>query len=131
MDGADLAGKVLLLDSLGELASVYALADVAFVGGSLAPRGGHNILEPAHWGVATVVGPHTENFRDIISIFRRANAVKMTRPEAFSETLLELLAAENERQALGSRAKAVVGQQMGATERTLVALRRLMEESAR
>jgi 3-deoxy-D-manno-octulosonic-acid transferase len=77
------------------------------------------------------VGPHTENFRDIIGIFRRANAVKITRPEAFPETLLELLAAENERQALGSRAKAIVGQQMGATERTLVALRRLMEESAR
>ena len=131
MDDADLAGKVLLLDSLGELASIYALADVAFVGGSLVPRGGHNILEPAHWGVATVVGPHTENFRDIIGIFRRANAVKITRPEAFPETLLELLAAENERQALGSRAKAIVGQQMGATERTLVALRRLMEESAR
>ena len=64
-----MTGGVLLLDTIGELAALYALADVAFVGGSLVQRGGHNILEPAQHGVATVVGNQTENFRDIVSLF--------------------------------------------------------------
>ena len=125
-----LAGSVLLLDSLGELASVYSLADVAFVGGSLVPRGGHNILEPAHWGVATLVGPHTENFRDIISIFRQADAVRVAQPELMGDTLLHSLGNENERHALGARARQVLEQQMGATERTLEALKALVEQSS-
>ena len=64
--GESLAGGVLLVDTIGELAALYALADIAFVGGSLVPRGGHNIIEPAQHGVAIVVGNHTENFRDIV-----------------------------------------------------------------
>ena len=59
------------VDTIGELAALYALADVAFVGGSLVPRGGHNIIEPAQHGVAIVVGKHTENFRDIVEHFSR------------------------------------------------------------
>jgi 3-deoxy-D-manno-octulosonic-acid transferase len=124
---SSLAGSVLLLDTLGELASVYALADVAFVGGSLVPRGGHNILEPAHWGIATVIGPHTENFRDIIGIFRQANAVRIAEPEHLADVLLELLQNDDNRRALGQRAKTVVEQQMGATQRTLEALRALIQ----
>jgi 3-deoxy-D-manno-octulosonic-acid transferase len=124
---SSLAGSVLLLDTLGELASVYALADVAFVGGSLVPRGGHNILEPAHWGVATVVGPHTENFRDIIGIFRQADAVCVAQPEHLADVLLELLQNDDLRRALGQRARQVVEQQMGATQRTLEALRALIQ----
>ena len=59
-------GRVFLVDTIGEFAALYALADVAFVGGSLVPRGGHNIIEPAQHGVADVTGNHTENFRDIV-----------------------------------------------------------------
>jgi 3-deoxy-D-manno-octulosonic-acid transferase len=129
-DSASLAGSVLLLDSLGELASVYALADVAFVGGSLVTRGGHNILEPAHWGVATIVGPHTENFRDIVGIFRQADAVRVGQPDGLATLILELLVDDDERHALGERARQVTEQQMGATQRTLEALRRLVEQSA-
>lgn len=124
---SSLAGSVLLLDTLGELASVYALADIAFVGGSLVPRGGHNILEPAHWGVATVVGPHTENFRDIIGIFRQADAVRVAQPEHLDDVLLELLKNDDMRRALGQRAQKVVEEQMGATQRTLEALRALIQ----
>jgi 3-deoxy-D-manno-octulosonic-acid transferase len=124
---SSLAGSVLLLDTLGELASVYALADVAFVGGSLVPRGGHNILEPAHWGVPTVVGPHTENFRDIIGIFRQAEAVRVAQSEHLADVLLEVLQNDRGRRDLGQRAKTVVEQQMGATQRTLEALRALIE----
>jgi 3-deoxy-D-manno-octulosonic-acid transferase len=126
----NVGGSVLLLDSLGELASVYALADVAFVGGSLVARGGHNILEPAHWGVATIVGPHTENFRDIIRIFLQADAVRIAQPDGLASLLLEMLADDDERHALGERARRVTEQQMGATQRTLEALRRLVEQSA-
>lgn len=128
MNGSSsLAGSVLLLDTLGELASVYALADVALVGGSLVPRGGHNILEPAHWGVATVVGPHTENFRDIIAIFRQADAVRVAQPQQLADVLLGLLQSDDTRRALGQRARRLVEQQMGATQRTLEALRALIQ----
>ena len=68
-------GEVLLLDTLGELAQVYALASVVFVGGSLVPAGGHNILEPAVAGKAVVVGPHMENFQEIADQFRAESAM--------------------------------------------------------
>ncbi len=121
-----LAGSVLLLDSLGELASVYGVAEIAFVGGSLVPKGGHNILEPAHFAVATIVGPHTENFRDIIGIFLQSKAVRVTNPVAFGPTLLRLLDKDEERRALGERARRVTEQQAGATQRTLAEVRALL-----
>jgi len=126
-----LIGGVLLLDSIGELAALYSLASVAFVGGSLVPSGGHNILEPAQFGVATLVGPHTENFRDIIGIFERAGAVKVVGPEAFSGELLRLLDDASARRELGRRAAEVVRQQRGATERTLEELGKLLAASER
>ena len=61
---------VLLLDSIGELSGLFARADVVFMGGTIAPCGGHNILEPAMFGKPIVVGPHMENFRDIAEAFR-------------------------------------------------------------
>src|SRR6202030_1555289 len=82
--GEALAGGVLLIDNIGELASLYALADVAFVGGSLVPRGGHNIIEPAQHGVAIMVGTHTENFRDIVSLFESEDAVRVLRAGEFT-----------------------------------------------
>jgi len=121
-----LSGGVLLLDSIGELAALYSLASVAFVGGSLVPRGGHNILEPAQFGVATLVGPHTENFRDIIGIFERAGAVKVVSLETFSGELMRLLDDAAARQELGRRAAEVVNQHRGATERTLDELEKLI-----
>ncbi len=79
-NGESLSGAVLLIDSIGELSSLYALADIAFVGGSLVPRGGHNIIEPAQHGVPILVGPHTENFRDIVELFRSRDAVRVVSP---------------------------------------------------
>jgi 3-deoxy-D-manno-octulosonic-acid transferase len=123
-----LVSGVLLLDTIGELAALYSLASVAFVGGSMVPRGGHNILEPAQFGVATLVGPHTENFRDIIAIFERADAVKIVNPEGFAGELLRLLNNVGARQELGRRAAEVVRQQRGATARTLATLASLLPE---
>jgi 3-deoxy-D-manno-octulosonic-acid transferase len=113
-------GSVLLLDTIGELGAAYSLADVAFVGGSLAPRGGHNILEPALFGAAVLVGPHTENFRDIITLFAKADAVRVVADgDELGAVFTELLSDEQKRKALGARAAAVMKQHSGTTARTL------------
>jgi 3-deoxy-D-manno-octulosonic-acid transferase len=126
--GERLAGCVLLVDSIGELAALYALADVAFVGGSLVPRGGHNIIEPAQHGVAIVTGNHTENFRDIVALFRSRDAVRIVGMAELPLTLMQLLADDAERRALGRRAQETMRSQMGATMRTLEALKTLIAD---
>lgn len=122
------SGCVFLLDSIGELASAYSLGHVAFVGGSLVPLGGHNILEPAQHGVAIMTGPHTFNFREIIRIFADSDAIITVTAEHFSSELLALLAtgAEQKRRLLGSHAKELFSRYAGATQRTLAALQPLL-----
>jgi 3-deoxy-D-manno-octulosonic-acid transferase len=124
-----ISGGVFLLDSVGELASVYALADIAFVGGSLVPVGGHNILEPAQYGAAIVVGPHTFNFREIVSIFQNGSAIRAATAEELPQVLLELLGNPEERKRLGRQAKVLFAQHAGATQRTLQALRPLLSRA--
>lgn len=123
----DLSRGVLLLDTVGELASIYSLADVAFVGGSMVPRGGHNILEPATYGKAIVVGPYTENFRDIVKMFRREKAVFVAEDEqALTFLFRGLLCDITERAEPGARAAALVQRNSGATTRTLDELAALL-----
>jgi 3-deoxy-D-manno-octulosonic-acid transferase len=119
------AGSVFLLDSIGELASVYSLAAVAFVGGSLVPVGGHNPLEPAQFGVPMMMGTHTQNFRAVMEALTIENAIAVTTPENLSATLHELLTAP-EAVEMGLRAYSVFEQQAGATERTLAVLEKLL-----
>jgi 3-deoxy-D-manno-octulosonic-acid transferase len=126
--GEKLAGGALLLDSIGELAALYSLADIAFVGGSLVPRGGHNIIEPAQYGVAIVVGPHTENFRDIVTLFQRRDAVRVAGLSDLPLAFMHLLANADERRALGQRAAEIVRSQRGATARTLESLKTLLAD---
>jgi 3-deoxy-D-manno-octulosonic-acid transferase len=121
-----LAGGVFLVDTIGELAALYGLADVAFVGGSLVPRGGHNIIEPAQHGVAVVTGNYTENFRDIVALFRNRDAVRIATLAELPLVFIELLANVGERRALGQRAQETVRSQIGATLRTLDALQTLV-----
>jgi 3-deoxy-D-manno-octulosonic-acid transferase len=128
-NGGELSGGVLLLDTIGDLSAVYAVADVAFVGGSLVPRGGHNIIEPAQHGRAIIVGNHTENFREIVSLFQSRDAVRVAGQAEFPLVLMELLANPSERKALGQRAFATLRDQMGATQRTLEALQRLLDST--
>jgi 3-deoxy-D-manno-octulosonic-acid transferase len=113
-----LVGGVLLIDTIGELAALYALADIAFVGGSLVPHGGHNIIEPAQYGVAIVVGNHTENFRDIVSLFQSRDAVRIVGVAELPLTLMELLSNRAERALLGQRAAETLRSQTGATTGT-------------
>jgi 3-deoxy-D-manno-octulosonic-acid transferase len=128
--GEPILGGVLLLDSIGELPAIYGLGDIAFVGGSLVPRGGHNIIEPARHGVAIVVGNHTENFRDIIWLFQSRDAVRIVGPAELPLVFMELIGNEAERQALGQRAAETLRCQTGATEKTYTALDRLLSSSA-
>jgi 3-deoxy-D-manno-octulosonic-acid transferase len=120
-------GEVLLLDSLGELAQVYALASVVFVGGSLVPSGGHNILEPAVAGKAVVVGPHMENFQEIADQFRAERAmVQVASPDELAHEVSALLLDEERRRGLGERARGLVGRNRGAVSRTVDALSSLL-----
>jgi 3-deoxy-D-manno-octulosonic-acid transferase len=125
-NGEAIPGGVIFLDTIGELAAIYGLADIAFVGGSLVPRGGHNIIEPARHGVAIVVGNHTENFRDIIWLFQTHNAVRIVGPAELPLVLMELISNEPERLAMGRRALDTLREQAGATTKTLAALEPLL-----
>jgi 3-deoxy-D-manno-octulosonic-acid transferase len=129
--GEPLAGGVFLVDSIGELATLYSLATVAFVGGSLVPRGGHNILEPALYGVPIVTGNHYENFRDVVNFFATRNAVRIVGVAELPLVFMELIENDNERMTLGRNALAALESQRGATERTLSALLRLIGKESR
>jgi 3-deoxy-D-manno-octulosonic-acid transferase len=127
---------IFLLDSVGELAAVYELADIAFVGGSLVATGGHNILEPAQYGAAILVGPHTFNFREIVSLFEQASAeqggaIKIVTAETLGSELLSLLGHPDERQRMGRAAKEMFAKHAGATRRTLDALAPLLKHQER
>jgi 3-deoxy-D-manno-octulosonic-acid transferase len=122
---------IFLLDSVGELAAIYDLADIAFVGGSLVPTGGHNILEPAQYGAAILVGPHTFNFREIVSIFEQGGAVKSVSAETVGQQFISLLNHLDERQRMGRIAKELFAKHAGATRRTLDALEPLLRQRDR
>jgi 3-deoxy-D-manno-octulosonic-acid transferase len=127
--GEPIVGGVVLLDSIGELAAIYALADVAFVGGSLVPKGGHNIIEPARHGVAIVVGNFTDNFRDVIWLFQSHHAVRQVGPAELPLVFMELIADPAARKTLGQNALETLRSQTGATEKTLAALEKLLPQS--
>jgi len=118
-DGARGVGPpVLLLDSMGELSGAYAEADLAFVGGSLVPKGGHNILEPAWHGVPTVVGPHMSNFREIANAFLSAGALLQVSGEReLSEQFVRFAADPSAFADTGRRARKLLESFRGASER--------------
>ena len=122
-------GQIVLLDTIGELASVYSLAAVAFVGGSLVPAGGHNPLEPAQFGVPIVMGPHYANFRAITDDLLAHAALRIATREELPLALTSLLTNPTEEQAMGYRAHQVFHQQAGATARSIEALRGILDRS--
>lgn len=122
------APEVVLLDSIGELAGVLSLAQVVFVGGSLVPTGGHNILEATYWAKPVVFGPHMENFRDIARLFLEAKACLQVRnEEELAEILLKLFGNPTAAEQWGRRGKKVLEGQTGATGRVLKQIERLLE----
>jgi 3-deoxy-D-manno-octulosonic-acid transferase len=122
---------VILLDSIGELASLYRLADGAFVGGSLVPSGGHNILEPAAFGKIPVFGPSMENFAEIAKRFVAADAaIQVESPEDAGVAWIELLRNPERRRKMGENAKRLVDSSRGATDRALAEINRFLGSSA-
>lgn len=114
------ATAVYLGDTMGELLPLFAASDVAFVGGSLVPVGGHNILEPAALGVPVVVGPHLFNFADIAATARAAGAlVDIADAAALAPAIERLLVQTHCRQAASAAARAMMNANKGALARTL------------
>lgn len=123
-------GQIVLLDTIGELASIYSLASVAFVGGSLIPAGGHNPLEPAQFGVPIVVGPHYANFRAITEDLRSHDALRIADTDHLAQALIDLLADRGAAERMGHRARKVFEAQSGATMRSVQAISEILGEKA-
>jgi len=122
------ARSVFLLDSIGELAGLYRLAGAVFVGGSLVPAGGHNILEPAASGKVPVYGPSMENFREMAGKFLSAGAaIQVKSPEDLGAAWGSLLREPERAARLGACARELVDRNRGATERVLSEIERVME----
>jgi 3-deoxy-D-manno-octulosonic-acid transferase len=114
------AGEVLLVDTIGEMMNLYASAEIAFVGGSLVPTGGHNLLEPASLGVASVFGPHMSNFREIAELVRQYGAgVAVASADDFLESCKTLISSPELRQVLGQNGLKLMRDNGGATGRHL------------
>jgi 3-deoxy-D-manno-octulosonic-acid transferase len=115
--------EIVLLDTIGDLAAVYGVADMAFVGGSLVLRGGHSPLEPAQFGVPVVMGPSYENFRDVVGKMRAANAICIVKNvEELEGVLLGMLNDREAAKAMGERGRQVFEAQQGATARAVEAI---------
>jgi 3-deoxy-D-manno-octulosonic-acid transferase len=118
---------VCLLDTLGELSACWGLANVAFVGGSLTARGGQNMIEPAAFGAAVIVGPNTHNFRDVVEGLQSRDAIcVIDRPDALASAVRELLRDPQRAERQGAAARAFVREQQGATDLTLQLLVELL-----
>ena len=119
--------SVLLLDSIGELAGLYRFADAVFVGGSLVPSGGHNILEPAAFGKVPIFGPSMENFREMAGTFLAAGAaIQVKSPEELGAAWGRVLREPELAADMGACARELVGRNRGATERVLEQIERLI-----
>jgi 3-deoxy-D-manno-octulosonic-acid transferase len=130
------SADVILLDTVGELAALYQFASVVFVGGSLVPKGGHNILEPALYAKPIIVGPHMENFREITQEFLRRDAVIQLRDAdaheltvGLRDTLTRLLSDQARATTLGSNARKAIDENRGATERTISIASELLNQT--
>jgi 3-deoxy-D-manno-octulosonic-acid transferase len=121
-------GQVILLDTIGELASVYSLAAVAFVGGSLVAAGGHNPLEPAQFGVPIVMGPNYANFRAVVEALRARDALRIAGRDDLTRAIFDLLFDRTKAHKMGQRARRVFEEQAGATGRCVEAICGLLEE---
>lgn len=125
---ADERSQCFVVDTIGELLHYYSAADIAFVGGSLEPIGGHNLLEAAALGLPVLVGPHTFNTEEVTDSLLGANAaLRIADADALGATVIRLLAHDRERAAMGEAAREVLVRERGAVERTLRIVARVLE----
>ncbi len=127
----DHTAEVLLLDSMGELATLYRLADTVFIGGSLVPAGGHNLLEPAWFERVPIFGPHMNNFRAVADAFLQEQAALCVGDAAqLGRVWAELLADGARREQLGKAARALLERNRGATARALKVITDILDAQA-
>jgi 3-deoxy-D-manno-octulosonic-acid transferase len=120
---------VLLLDSIGELSALYSLADATFVGGSLVPSGGHNILEPAWFGQPPVFGASMENFQEMADQFLDGHAaVQVASAQSLGKVWTQLIESVPLRERLGTAAREIAARNRGATNRTLDRIAPLLQQ---
>ena len=118
------AGTVVVLDTIGDLAGVYSLATVAFVGGSLVPSGGHNPLEPAQFAVPVLMGESVFNFREVVEAMR--DGIRIVEGDGLAAAMIDLLVNPAEARELGRRGQEVFEQETGATARTMAAIEEIL-----
>ncbi|MCF8037717.1 MAG: lipid IV(A) 3-deoxy-D-manno-octulosonic acid transferase [Desulfohalobiaceae bacterium] len=123
----DLLGSetaVYIGDCMGQMFTFYAASDIAFVGGSLVPTGGHNLLEPASLGLPVIAGPHLFNFQEISSLLSQENGLVIIQdPEALAQTLYTLFQDPKHSRVMGNKAQNVVIQNKGAVNKVLQAIK--------
>jgi 3-deoxy-D-manno-octulosonic-acid transferase len=125
--GALRPGEIVLLDSMGELATVYSLAAVAFVGGSLVEAGGHNPLEPAQFGVPVVMGGHYVNFRAMVETLRERDAIRIVAVNELAGAMVALMSDAQAAAAMGERGKRVFEDHAGATARSVAVIEGILK----
>ncbi len=126
--GLDENADVLVLDSIGELAGLYLLADAVFVGGSLVPAGGHNILEPAWFSRAPVFGPSMENFREMAEQFLAAHAgIQVRSSQQLGKVWVQLIEDDAVRERMGKAARELSDRNRGATARSLARIAAILD----
>jgi 3-deoxy-D-manno-octulosonic-acid transferase len=129
--GAVLGREVVLLDSMGELATLYAIASVVFIGGSLVPTGGHNILEPALFRKPILFGPSMSNFREMSEDFlQRDAAVQVKNSEELGRELVRLFLDAEFRQRVGDRGYAILMANRGAAQRIVSRIESIEAQTA-
>jgi len=122
--------EVVLLDTIGDLAAVYGIADAAFVGGSLIRTGGHNPLEPAQFGVPVLMGSSFENFRDVVAKMQEAGGIRIVQDQKeLGAAIAELLTHRDKAKVMGERGRRVFEQQQGATARSVEAIVAVIREA--
>ena len=122
------SSQIALLDTMGDLSALYQFCDVAFIGGSLVNKGGHNPIEPALFGKPIIFGRHMENFKEIRDIFLHEKAaLEVSNSVHLEYELRRLLGNPNERKALGARARLLLDKNRGAAQKTFSYLKSLVK----
>jgi len=121
--------SIILIDTVGELSTLYGLSTVSFVGGSLVPKGGHNILEPLVWGKPALFGPYMNNFRDIAELAKREGVgIEVRNEKELGEKIKLLLSLPSWRKEIEEKALALIERMRGAGERYADCILQVLEE---
>jgi len=122
-------GAIVVVDTIGQLRTLYGLAKIVFIGKTLTVGGGQNMIESAYFGKPTIVGPLTQNFKDVVTIFKKSDAlIEVQNEEQLFNEMLSLLKNPERAKKIGEAAKQVVKEYQGATAKTLEAVTQLLKQ---